>query len=81
MTVRLPLEQKDGMRPVCEAHRLLRPVGCFGVAAQPQKLTVMRREHNRTGTSAQHIYMRCDRVYAVRIQNERHTADGKKRLH
>ena len=31
------LEQKDGVRPVREAHRLLRPVGCPGVAAQPQK--------------------------------------------
>ena len=61
------LEQKDGVRPVREAHRLLRPVGCPGVAAQPQKLTVMRREHDRTGTSAQHIYMRRDGVYAVRI--------------
>ena len=75
------LEQKDGVRPVREAHRLLRPVGCFGVAAQPQELTVMRRKHDRTGTSAQHIYMRRSGVYAVRVQNERRAADGKDRLH
>lgn len=81
MTVRAALEQKDGVRPVREAHRLLRPVGCPGVAAQPQKLAVMRRKHDRTGTSAQHIYMRRSGVYAVRVQNERRAADGKDRLH
>ena len=68
------LEQHDSVAPRCKAHRLPGPVIRLRVAAQPQKFPVMRGQHDRTGTSAQNIYMSRDGVYAIRVQNQRRAA-------
>ena len=75
------LEQHDSVAPRCKAHRLPGPVIRLRVAAQPQKFPVMRGQHDRTGTSAQNIYMSRDGVYAIRVQNQRRAAAQQDRLH
>ena len=65
------LEEEDRACPVGKFPRLLDTVLRHRVTAQPEELTVMRRQDHGTGRSAQYIYIPLQRVYAVRIQHQR----------